>query len=262
MRKRLLYKQPWYTRELPSKRKVAVAWGVWRIRAERWLREPLRPSELLRKAESRWRRNPRKSALRVAEACLWVVAVASLGFCSIAYGGAAIHQRHEKAILASLRADAAAHTAASRAAVRDAKPQPAHELLLGLIEIPRLDTSAIVEEGVSSGTLWKAVGHLPGTAIPGEPGNVVLAGHRDTFFAGLGDLKEGDRLTFESPTATYAYRVDSTRVVGPDDVSVLSPSPEPTLTLITCYPFHYIGSAPQRYVVTAHEVPLSASHSQ
>ncbi|MFZ3333468.1 MAG: class D sortase [Candidatus Acidiferrales bacterium] len=206
----------------------------------------------------RWRRNPRKSALRAAEVCLWVVAVASLGFCSIAYGGAAIHQAREKAILASLRVNSAAH-ADVRSGIRATNLKAPDEVLLGLIEIPRLDTSAIVEEGVSTGTPWKAVGHIPGTAFPGQPGNAVLAGHRDTYFPGLGDLKVGDQVSFESPTATYSYRVESTRIVEPDDVTVLSASTETTLTLITCYPFHYIGSAPQRYVVTAREVPMSAS---
>ncbi len=258
MSKQLLYKQPWYTRDVPSKRQAVDACSVWRTRAERWLREPLRTSELLRKAESRWRRNPRKTALRAVEVCLWVVALACLGFCSIAYGGAAIHQAREKAILASLRANSAAH-ADVRSGIRATSLRAPGEVLLGLIEIPRLDTSAIVEEGVSTGTLWKAVGHLPGTALPGQPGNAVLAGHRDTYFSGLGDLKAGDLVSFKSPTATYSYRVEFARVVEPDDDSVLSASKEGTLTLITCYPFHYIGSAPQRYVVTAREVPTSDS---
>jgi sortase A len=253
MSRQLLYKrQPWYARELPSQPELRRAYEVLRARTRAWLQKPLRPSELLREAESRWRKNPRKSALRAAEVCLWVVAVASLGFCSIAYGGAAIHQAREKAILASLRANATAH-AGGGAVVRAANLTAPSEVLLGLIEIPRLDTSAIVEEGVSAGTLWKAVGHMPGTALPGQRGNAVLAGHRDTYFSGLGDLKVGDLLSYESPTATYSYRVESTRIVEPDDVSVLNASAEPTLTLITCYPFHYIGSAPRRYVVTARE---------
>lgn len=258
MSKLVLYKQPWYTRDLPSKRRFAAAYRVWRTHAERWLHEPLRPPELLRVAESRWRRNPRKFALRASELCLWVVAVASLGFCSIAYGGAAIHQARQKAILASLRANASAH-ADVRGGVRRTNLKAPDEVLLGLIEIPRLDTSAIVEEGVSTLTLWKAVGHLPGTALPGQPGNAVLAGHRDTYFSGLGDLKAGDLLNYKSPAATYSYRVESTRIVEPDDDSVLRNSKDATLTLITCYPFHYIGSAPQRYVVTAREVPIPAS---
>jgi sortase A len=231
---------------------------VWRARTAAWLRKPLQLSELLRKAHLRWRSHPRKAVLRAAEACLWVVAIASLGFCSIAYGSAAFHQAREKRILASLRASASVDKGPA-AAHRASSQLPAHETLLGLIEIPRLDTSAIVEEGVSTGTLWKAVGHFPGTALPGQPSNAVLAGHRDTYFSGLGDLKAGDLLNYESPTATYSYRVESTRVVEPDDDSVLRASKDAVLTLITCYPFYYIGSAPQRYVVTAREVPMPAS---
>lgn len=252
MNKKLLYKQPWYTRDVPSKRQFGRACKVWGARSAAWLRKPLRPSEFLREIKLRWRSNPLKSALRAAEVFLWVVAVASLGFCSIAYGGAAIHQAREKAILASLRANAAAHGDVG-AGVRATNLKAPNEVLLGLIEIPRLDTATIVEEGVSTGTLWKAVGHIPGTAFPGEPGNAVLAGHRDTYFSGLGDLKAGDLVSFKSPTATYSYRVESTRIVEPDDGSVLRASKDATLTLITCYPFHYIGSAPQRYVVTARQ---------
>jgi sortase A len=222
------------------------------------MRGPLRPRGPLREVDLRLRRIPRKSLLRLAEVCLWVVAIGTLGFCSIAYGSAALHQAREKKILASLRASASVHSGPA-AAHRISTQLPPHEMLLGLIQFPRLDTSAIVEEGVSTGTLWKAVGHLPGTALPGQPGNAVLAAHRDTYFSGLGDLKVGDLVSYESPTATYSYRIESTRIVEPDDRSVLSTSNEPTLTLITCYPFHYIGSAPQRYVVTARQVPMAAS---
>lgn len=259
MPRRLLYRrQPWYARQFPSKRELWRACGVLFARAVKWMREPLRPSGPLREVDLRLRRIPRKSLLRGAEVCLWVVAIAALGFCSLAYGSAAIYQARQKAILASLRADASAH-AGPGAGVRASRSKTPNELLLGLIEIPRLDTAAIVEEGVSAGTLWKAVGHLPGTALPGQAGNAVLAGHRDTYFSGLGDLKAGDLVSFKSPTATYSYRVESARVVEPDDDTVLNASKDATLTLITCYPFHYIGSAPQRYVVTAREVPMSDS---
>lgn len=259
MPRRLLYRrQPWYAREFPSKQELWRAYQVLYGRAVKWMREPLRPRGPLREVDSRLRRIPRKSLLRGAEVCLWAVAIGALGFCSIAYGSAAIYQARQKAILASLRANASAH-AELGSATRTSRSKPANELLLGLIEIPRLDTAAIVEEGVSVGTLWKAVGHLPGTALPGQAGNAVLAGHRDTYFSGLGDLKVGDLVSFKSPTATYSYRVESARVVEPDDDSVLNASKEATLTLITCYPFHYIGSAPQRYVVTAREVPMSDS---
>jgi sortase A len=183
---------------------------------------------------------------------LWVVALASIGFCSVAYGSAAIHQARQKAVLEALRANAAAPGQLVSAS-QTSNSKVANNVLLGLIEIPRLDTASIVEEGVETSTLWKAVGHIPGTALPGERGNAVLAAHRDTYFSGLGDLKVGDLVSFKSPTATYSYRVESTRIVEPDDGSVLSGSKEPILTLVTCYPFHHIGTAPQRYVVSARE---------
>jgi sortase A len=234
-------------RQFRYRRQLRLRYG----RTSTWLREPMQPGDLIRNLELRLRRIPRKTALRVAEDCLWVVAITCLSFCSVAYGSAAIHQAREKAILEELRAAADHH--ASGSGSRAAKLKVANNVLLGLIEIPRLDTAAIVEEGVENGTLWKAVGHVPGTAFPGENGNAVLAAHRDTYFSGLGDLKVGDLVSFKSPTATYSYRVESTRIVEPDDADVLRASKEPTLRLVTCYPFHYIGSAPQRYVVTARE---------
>jgi sortase A len=256
MNRRVRYRQqPWYTRELPSKRQLGRVCQACYARAVTWLQGPLQPRDLWCEVELRLRWVPRKAVLRVAEDFLWVVALVSLGFCSVAYGSAAIHQARQKAILESLRASAVNHTASSKPS--PSKLELANNVLLGLIEIPRLDTAAIVEEGVETGTLWKAVGHLPGTALPGEPGNAVLAAHRDTYFSGLGDLKVGDLVSFKSPTATYSYRVESTRIVKPDDAEALSGSNEPTLTLVTCYPFHYIGTAPQRYVVTAREETTS-----
>ncbi len=253
MTRRLRYtRQPWYTREFPSKRQLAHVCQLLHAQAARWLREPLRPWDFLCEVELRLRRIPRKTVLRVAEDFLWVVALASIGFCSLAYGSAAIHQARQKAVLEALRANAAA-PASLASATLTSKSNVANDFLLGLIEIPRLDTASVVEEGVDTSTLWKAVGHIPGTALPGERGNAVLAAHRDTYFSGLRDLTVGDLLSFKSPTATYSYRVESTRIVEPDDAEVLRPSNEPTLTLVTCYPFHYIGNAPQRYVVTARQ---------
>lgn len=247
-RRRVRHKRkPSYGQQLRRRLKV------WRARAANWLREPLRPWDLLCEAELRLRRIPRKTVLRVVEDFLWVVALASIGFCSVAYGSAAIHQARQKAVLQALRAKAAAAPGQLPSASQASHSKMANNVLLGLIEIPRLDTASIVEEGVETSTLWKAVGHVPGTTLPGERGNAVLAAHRDTYFSGLGDLKVGDLVSFKSPTATYSYRVESTRIVEPDDAEVLRTSNEPTLTLVTCYPFHYIGNAPQRYVVTARE---------
>jgi sortase A len=123
---------------------------------------------------------------------------------------------------------------------------------LGRIQIRRLGLSVMVLEGVDGKTLRRGVGHIPGTALPGQYGNAALAGHRDTFFRGLRDIREGDNITLTTLTGTYNYRVESTKVVSPEETYVLQDSPEPLLTLVTCHPFDFIGSAPNRFIVRAH----------
>lgn len=118
----------------------------------------------------------------------------------------------------------------------------------GKISIPRIGLSAMIAEGDDEGTLRHAVGHIPGTAAPWGAGNVALAGHRDTFFRGLSRARLDDVILLETVRGTYRYRVVRITVVDPSVVEVLRPS-EADLTLVTCYPFHYIGPAPQRYVV-------------
>lgn len=126
--------------------------------------------------------------------------------------------------------------------------------VIGRIEIPRLGVSAIVAEGTSSRVLRRAVGHLSDTALPGEAGNVALAGHRDSFFRRLGKVVPGDRVRITTPDGVLEYSVVFHRVVGPRDVEVLESSHTPTLTLITCFPFNYIGAAPERFIVRARQV--------
>ena len=109
--------------------------------------------------------------------------------------------------------------------------------LIGRIEIPRLLLSAVVVEGIGRTTLRRAVGHIPGTALPGQPGNVGLAGHRDTFFRPLKDLRIKDEIQFSTLSGDFKYEVESLRIVEPDNVGVLAPSGENVLTLVTCYPF-------------------------
>lgn len=123
--------------------------------------------------------------------------------------------------------------------------------LVGRIDIPRLGVSAIVREGDDTSTLRRSVGHIPQTALPGEPGNSGLAGHRDSFFRGLKNARAGDRITVTTEDAVLRYVIRQTRVVEPDDVAVLNPTSGRTLTLVTCYPFSYIGAAPQRFIVQA-----------
>jgi sortase A len=123
--------------------------------------------------------------------------------------------------------------------------------LIGRLEIPRLHMSVIVMEGDDDETLARAVGHMRGTAFPGESGNAVLAGHRDTFFRPLKNLREGDEIRMVTTRGAFSYRVSGTEIVGPNDVSVLDPTPTRSLTLVTCYPFTYVGPAPERFIIHA-----------
>ena len=141
------------------------------------------------------------------------------------------------------------------------RQQVAASGLIGRIEIPRLGLRSIVAEGADPLILHRAVGHLPKTAFPGEPGNVVLAGHRDSFFSDLGEVRPGDHVRITTPDGVFEYRVDSKRIIRPEQTEVLTTTSLPTLTLITCYPFHYLGPAPRRYVIRARQVqrPMAAT---
>jgi sortase A len=133
--------------------------------------------------------------------------------------------------------------------------------VIGRIELPRLGVRAMVREGVDDRTLRRAVGHIPATALPGEPGNVGLAGHRDTFFRQLRNVHKNDQIAIRTLNGEYDYVVDSLKVVKPSDVQVLASTGDNMLTLVTCYPFNYIGHAPRRYIVRARQVSSSASES-
>jgi sortase A len=130
---------------------------------------------------------------------------------------------------------------------------------LGRIEISTIGLSAMIMEGVDARTLRRAAGHIPGTPLPGQPGNVALAGHRDTFFRALRNIRERDEITLETLSGLYRYRVDSIMVVDPDDTRVLDKSNDAILTLVTCYPFSFVGPAPKRFIVRAHKVAATAT---
>ena len=128
--------------------------------------------------------------------------------------------------------------------------------LIGRVEIPKLHLSAVVFQGSDSSVLDHGIGHVDSTALPGQPGNVVLAAHRDTFFRSLRNIRKGDLVTVTTESGPRNYEVSSTEIVKPTEVSVLNPTAEPTLTLITCYPFYYVGHAPKRFIVRALETSL------
>jgi len=126
--------------------------------------------------------------------------------------------------------------------------------VIGEIQVPRLGLNAVVVQGDSAANLRQAVGHLSKSALPGEWGNVALAGHRDTFFRPLRDIRQGDEIRFKTRERSFEYRVESIEIVVPTDTRVLKSSTGHDLTLLTCFPFHYVGPAPKRLVVRAHEV--------
>src|SRR5438477_7400849 len=130
---------------------------------------------------------------------------------------------------------------------------PRHGEVIGRLEIPRVNVSVIVLEGSDSSILDVAAGHIPGTALPGLRGNVGIAAHRDTFFHSLREIRPQDRLSFKTPVGIFEYAVESTEVVEPSDTGVLRQTASQELTLVTCYPFNYIGDAPKRFIVHARE---------
>ena len=196
--------------------------------------------------------------LKWGQRVFFACAVLLLGYCAFALVDARIFQRRESRELDRLLRD--------RNLASQSTPQPgpstapqgapaaAVDGLIGRIEIPRLLLSAVVVEGTGKTVLRRAVGHIPGTALPGQAGNVGLTGHRDTFFRPLKDLKIKDEIQFSTLAGNFNYEVESLRVVEPDNVGVLAPSGHNVLTLVTCYPFYFVGPAPQRWIVRARQV--------
>ena len=133
---------------------------------------------------------------------------------------------------------------------------------IGRLEIPRLGLSVVVAEGDDDNTLKVAVGHLPDTPLPWQEGNTALAGHRDTFFRPLRSVQPGDEIRFATRHGTFRYRVTRHTVVEPDELWVLDASPAAALTLITCYPFDYVGPAPRRFVVHAERMADASDSPQ
>jgi sortase A len=139
------------------------------------------------------------------------------------------------------------------AADSSARPHPAVDAgsWVARLDAPSVNLSAVVLEGTDDGTLSRGAGHIEDTPFPGEAGNVGIAGHRDTTFRPVRNLHVGDPLVVTTSNRVYRYRISHTAIVGPEDVYVLDPADHPTLTLVTCYPFEYIGHAPRRFIVSA-----------
>jgi sortase A len=174
------------------------------------------------------------------ERALFVAAAVCLGW----YGGVKVAASREQTLMArEFAVSSPSRDLPRRAVVMNS--------VIGRIEVPRLKLTAMAREGVDDRILETAVGHVPGTALPGEAGNTAFAAHRDTFFRSLRSIHDGDEVDVTTTRGRYRYRVTSTRIVRPEDVAVLDPTAHPALTLVTCYPFSYVGSAPYRFVVRA-----------
>jgi sortase A len=192
----------------------------------------------------------RSRAWRFAQLFFLIAGLLAIGLAAYSYAARYLYQAYE-------------NRAFDRAlSAHNVAPSPPHapsaaspRALVGRIAIPRLGISAMVKEGIDGRTLGLAVGHIPSTALPGEAGNVGLAAHRDNLFRNLKNVEQNDEITLTTLDSTYTYRVASFRVVGPGDVSVLAPrGGEKTLTLVTCYPFYFVGHAPKRFIVRALQV--------
>jgi sortase A len=196
---------------------------------------------------------PRRASWRWLEQLLLVIGVVCLGYYTYVSAEAILYQAYENRELDQILQSAPpqASSSGTREAASVPREHPPQGSVIGRIEIPRLGVSTIVRAGSDARTLQLAVGHIPGTALPGQTGNVGLAGHRDTFFRRLADIRGDDEIRLVTPDGIFRYRVERTNVVEPTDVWVLDPTGHPALTLVTCFPFSYVGSAPQRFIVRA-----------
>jgi sortase A len=216
----------------------------------------------------------KRTRLRWLERGLLLVAALCLGFWVYVWLDAAWVQHRDNEILdAAPEAPAATLPAPIPAAQTDSlgsfqaapppeqRPSSEEGSLVGRVEIPRLGVSAIILEGVESSTLRRGVGHIPETPLPGGSGNVGLAAHRDSFFRALRDIRKNDTVKVKTLAGTYRYQVEWTKVVEPEQTEVLAAdiTAGPELTLVTCYPFNYVGSAPHRFIVRARQVAESPS---
>jgi LPXTG-site transpeptidase (sortase) family protein len=133
-------------------------------------------------------------------------------------------------------------------------PPVRHGEVIGELDIPRLQVSVMVFEGDDAEVLRQGAGHIPGTALPSGGGNIGIAAHRDTWFRPLRNIRSKDVLTLNTEAGSSRYAVTETKVVRPSDVGVLARAPGRDLTLVTCYPFFYVGNAPERFIVHARKI--------
>lgn len=200
-----------------------------------------------------------RTGLLACERALFAAGALALGLYGLACANAAVAQQtarasFEHALAEQLYAEQHDQTdwdATRKLRFHEARNEPVTPL--GRLEIPDAKVSVMILDGTEDWTLNRAVGRIRGTARVGEVGNLGIAGHRDGIFRGLRHLEIGDAIALATLEGTGHYVVESLRIVAPSDVEVLAPTPEPTITLVTCYPFYFVGDAPQRFVVHARQ---------
>jgi sortase A len=193
----------------------------------------------------------------LAQSFFLLAGVLAVGYVASVYAESFIHQADESRSFerALARSPQLAPKTVAELSITDPAIKPRIGSIIGKIWIPRLGITAIVDEGINHKTLSSSVGHIPSTALPGQSGNIGIAGHRDTFFRSLRHIEREDMITLTTLRGEFRYRVVSIKVVGPSDVAVLeADGGSEILTLVTCYPFYYVGSAPDRFIVRAERV--------
>lgn len=200
---------------------------------------------------------PRRAIWQTAEIVAWTTGVACLAIWTLAIESRRAGTRETLAQFAAARGSQETAQPDQRLwsperirAWADSRREPA-PAPLAVLRIRRIGVEVPVLEGTDEGTLNRAAGHIADTAAPGEDGNCGIAAHRDGFFRALKDARVGDIVDLETRHGALTYRVERIWIVQPEDVSVLDPTPVSTVTLVTCYPFYFVGSAPQRYIVRA-----------
>ena len=197
-------------------------------------------------------KRPRNSrARRRIEVFLLLAGLIGVGIWGWSYVRMAVFQSWGNLVLDHRINSRSASVSPPRTAPQAQAPPVRNGALIGRLAIPRLNVRAVVREGAGEDTLDVALGHIPGTALPGQPGNIGVAGHRDTLFRGLRKIEKNDVIEFQTPAGRYNYIVESTEIVKPQDVGVLKAGQYSEITLVTCYPFYYVGAAPDRFIVKA-----------
>lgn len=205
-------------------------------------------------------KNPRRGGVLLAvERLFGVVGVVLTGVYLVAQAHAAFAQQADLRALTQVQPDQSTWSQGRIEAYEQAR-QSGAGAALAVLRIPSLELVVPIRRGTDAITLNRAAGLIEGTARPGEPGNMGIAGHRDGFFRGLKDLQIGALIQVDTTNDTDLYRVDDLFIVQPDAVDVLDATDTPTLTLVTCYPFYFVGKAPQRFIVQASLVESDASH--